>query len=149
MTRLLRFSALLSAVLAPSVYAAGSPNTWVSPCTLDVVLVTFQDATTPLIGWTYDYENHDRPYGTNPGEHGLNRAVDDRTGQYGAFGGALAGAGVVCGSAWPSAGPQRHDRGRDRTAVVAAGVDGPSRRRAGGAVLVASIADGRFGDCAL
>lgn len=73
MTRLLRLSALLSAVLAPSVHAAGSPDTWVSPCTLDVVLVTFQDATTQAPGETYDYENHDRPYGTNPDESANDR----------------------------------------------------------------------------
>ena len=34
--------------------------TWVSPCTLDVVLVTFDDATTPTGG--YDYHEHDLPY---------------------------------------------------------------------------------------
>ena len=66
MTRLLCSSALLSVLWMPSVYAAGSPDTRVSPCTLDVVLVTFQDATTQAPGETYDYHNHDRPYGTNP-----------------------------------------------------------------------------------
>lgn len=33
------------------------------PCTLDVVLVTFRNATTPSGG--YDYHLHDRPHGSN------------------------------------------------------------------------------------
>ena len=56
--------ALLPLLWASSVEAAGSRNTWRSPTTLDVVLVTFQDATTG----TGVYHLHDRPYGTNPGE---------------------------------------------------------------------------------
>ena len=36
-------------------------RTWVSPCTLDVVLVTFRDATERAGG--YDYHDHDLPYG--------------------------------------------------------------------------------------
>ena len=34
-----------------------------SPCTLDVVLVTFQDATSKQTGWSYDYHNYDLPHG--------------------------------------------------------------------------------------
>ena len=34
-----------------------------SPTKLDVVLVTFQDATTTQAGWTYDYHLHDLPHG--------------------------------------------------------------------------------------
>ena len=65
MTCLLRLSVLLWVVWVPSVHAAGSPDTWVSPCTLDVVLVTFQNATARAPGETYDYHLHDRPHGSN------------------------------------------------------------------------------------
>lgn len=40
---------------------AGSANSWTSPCTLDVALITFLDATTQQGG--YDYHLHDQPYG--------------------------------------------------------------------------------------
>ena len=63
MSRHFLWIALLPA-LCHSVQAAGSRDTWRSPTTLDVVLVTFQDATTG----TGVYHLHDRPYGTNPGE---------------------------------------------------------------------------------
>ena len=54
---------VLMQVLGTSVVEArGSALSWVSPCTLDVVLVTFQDATTSPDS-TYDYHLHDRPYG--------------------------------------------------------------------------------------
>ncbi len=39
------------------------------PCTLDVVLVTFRNATTQASGTTYDYHNYDRPYGSNDGTY--------------------------------------------------------------------------------
>ena len=65
MTRLVLSLALLWIVWVSSVHAAGSPNTWVSPCTLDVVLVTFQDATVRAPGETYNYHLHDRPHGSN------------------------------------------------------------------------------------
>ena len=48
--------------------ARGSAETWVSPTTLDVVLVTFKDTTGKVEGDTLDYHLHDRPYGTNPGQ---------------------------------------------------------------------------------
>ncbi len=48
-----------------AVEARGSALSWVSPCTLDVVLVTFQDATTSADG--YDYHLQDRPHGSNDG----------------------------------------------------------------------------------
>ena len=65
-------TALLSVLWAHSVRAAGSPDTWRSPTTLDVVLVTFEDETaanpmTPRScgGARCDYHNHDLPYGYN------------------------------------------------------------------------------------
>ena len=65
---------LLSLLGASAVGARGSVITgraslttaMAFPCTLDVVLVTFLEATTPAGG--YDYHEHDRPYGDNPGE---------------------------------------------------------------------------------
>ena len=63
---------LLSILWENGAYGRGSAQTWVPAtasapsCTLDVVLGTFDDATTPAGG--YDYHLHDRPYGTNPGE---------------------------------------------------------------------------------
>ena len=68
MNRLWLGSALLPVLWVYSVHAAGSPDTWVSPCTLDVVLVTFEDETAATAGDKCTYCNHDRPYGTNPGE---------------------------------------------------------------------------------
>lgn len=74
-TRLFLFIALLAAALWTSETGArGSKKTWVEAkasapsCTLDVVLVTFRNATTQASWTAYDYHNHDRPYGTNPGE---------------------------------------------------------------------------------
>ena len=64
MSRLYLWIALLPVLWAHSGHAAGSADTWRSPTTLDVVLVTFYDETTP--SGTYDYYLHDRPYGTNP-----------------------------------------------------------------------------------
>ena len=63
---------LLPALWAHSVHAAGSDSTWVSPCTLDVVLVTFQDTTDFIVRRdstaNYDYHEHDLPFGyTAPG----------------------------------------------------------------------------------
>lgn len=67
--------ALLTCLLWPSgADARGSENTWVRAtalapsCTLDVVLVTFQDETETTAGEDCHYCNHDRPYGTNSGE---------------------------------------------------------------------------------
>ena len=68
MIRCFLFSiALLVAPLWTSEAAArGSSRTWVEAkasapsCTLDVVLVTFRNATTPAGG--YDYHEHDLPY---------------------------------------------------------------------------------------
>ena len=72
-TRLFLFIALLISILweSEAVYGRGSLSTWphakhpdqaaqAEACTLDVVLVTFQDATTPAGG--YDYHEHDLPY---------------------------------------------------------------------------------------
>ena len=74
-TRLFLFFVLLAAALWTSgAGARGSTQTWVEAtdsapsCTLDVVLVTFDDATTQASETAYDYHNHDRPYGTNPGQ---------------------------------------------------------------------------------
>lgn len=64
MSRLYLWIALLPVLWAHSGHAAGSADTWRSPTTLDVVLVTFDDETTA--SGTYDYYLHDRPYGTNP-----------------------------------------------------------------------------------
>ena len=55
--------ALLSILWAHSVLAKGSPHTWNRSMTLDVVLVTFQDATTG----SGNYHLYDRPHGSNDG----------------------------------------------------------------------------------
>ena len=63
---------LISILWESGAYGRGSTQTWVEAtdaapsCTLDVVLVTFDDGTAPVGG--YDYHLHDRPYGTNPGQ---------------------------------------------------------------------------------
>ena len=68
-----------SLLCASSVFARGSLATWphannpipaarAAACTLDVVLVTFLNETTVTAGEDCLYCNHDRPYGTNPGE---------------------------------------------------------------------------------
>ena len=63
---------LISILWESGAYGRGSTQTWVPAttsapsCTLDVVLVTFDDAT--MLAGGYDYHLHDRPYGTNPGE---------------------------------------------------------------------------------
>ena len=61
---------LLQTLCASAVGARGSAITGRAsltatafPCTLDVVLVTFDDATEPAGG--YDYHLHDRPHGSN------------------------------------------------------------------------------------
>lgn len=64
MSRLYLWIALLPVLWAHSGHAAGSADTWRSPTTLDVVLVTFDNETTQ--SGTYNYYLHDRPYGTNP-----------------------------------------------------------------------------------
>ena len=57
-------AALLSLVCVSALSAqVHRDQTWVSPCTLDVVLVTFDDATERAGG--YDYHLHDRPHGSN------------------------------------------------------------------------------------
>ena len=61
MSRLYLWIALLPLLWAHSVRAAGSADTWRSPTTLDVVLVTFDDETTR--SGTYDYYLHDRVKG--------------------------------------------------------------------------------------
>ena len=64
---------LLSILWESGAYGRGSTQTWVPAtasapsCTLDVVLVTFDDATTPAGG--YDYHLHDRPHGSNDGTY--------------------------------------------------------------------------------
>ncbi len=76
MSRPFLFIALLPFLGAHSVLATGSPDTWDRSMTLDVVLVTFQDATTanPMTPMSCvsnntpqvcDYHNHDLPYGYN------------------------------------------------------------------------------------
>ena len=69
-------AALVLLLEASALSAQGWPQTWASVCTLDVVLVTFQDATDylqivdPVTGVSYTaqyaYHLYDRPYGTNP-----------------------------------------------------------------------------------
>ncbi|MYA23818.1 MAG: hypothetical protein F4Z30_14020, partial [Gemmatimonadetes bacterium] len=65
---------LVSLLWESEAYGRGSTQTWIPAttsapsCTLDVVLVTFDNATTQASGTTYDYHLHDRPYGTNPGQ---------------------------------------------------------------------------------
>ena len=59
-TRSLLLGALLPLLWAPSVHAA---PTWVSPCTLDVVLVTFKDTTDARDNVSYNYHDYDLPYG--------------------------------------------------------------------------------------
>ena len=62
---------LISILWENGAYGRGSTQTWVrvpttstaASCTLDVVLVTFDDATTRAGG--YDYHLHDRPHGSN------------------------------------------------------------------------------------
>ena len=52
---------LLALVLwGRGVHGRGSDSTWVSPCTLDVVLVTFKD-TSATGNSNLDYHLHDRP----------------------------------------------------------------------------------------
>ncbi len=76
---------LISILWESGAYGRGSTQTWIPAttsapsCTLDVVLVTFDDATTanPMTPESCgsatdpqrcDYHEHDRPYGTNPGQ---------------------------------------------------------------------------------
>ena len=62
---------LLALVLwGRGVHGRGSDSIWVSPCTLDVVLVTFKD-TSATGNPNLDYHLHDRPYGTNEGPDGI------------------------------------------------------------------------------
>ena len=68
MNRLFLSTILLPLLCASGLSAQEWPQTWDTPCTLDVVLVTFEDATARAPGVSYDYHLHDRPYGTNPGE---------------------------------------------------------------------------------
>ena len=64
---------LLALVLwGRGVHGRGSDSTWVSPCTLDVVLVTFKD-TSATGNSNLDYHLHDRPYGTNEGQQAADR----------------------------------------------------------------------------
>ncbi len=63
---------LLTLLCVSALRAQGGSQTWVSPCTLDVVLVTFADATTRGND-QYDFYNYDRPYGTNPGQNSRDR----------------------------------------------------------------------------
>ena len=76
MSRLYLWIALLPVLWTHSVHAVGSVNTWSSPTTLDVVLVTFDDETTanPMTPMSCgndrhpricDYHEHDRPHGSN------------------------------------------------------------------------------------
>ncbi len=61
-TRCIILTALLSVLCVSALSAqVHTGPTWVSPCTLDVVLVTFDDATTQA--GSYDYHEHDLPYG--------------------------------------------------------------------------------------
>ena len=65
-SRFFLYIALLVAPLWTSEAAArGSSRTWASPCTLDVVLVTFKDATEKSSDVVLDYHLHDRPHGSN------------------------------------------------------------------------------------
>ncbi len=70
---------LISVLWESGAYGRGSLSTWphannpdpaaqAEACTLDVVLVTFDDATTQASETAYDYHEHDLPYGTNPGQ---------------------------------------------------------------------------------
>ena len=64
------FVVLVQTLWASAVEARGSALSAVSPCTLDVVLVTFTDTTgvRSEAGGYPQYHLHDRPYGDNPGE---------------------------------------------------------------------------------
>ena len=67
-TVFLCIAGLISFLCSSEAAARGSNSTWVSPCTLDVVLVTFDDETETTAGEDCHYCNHDRPFGTNSGE---------------------------------------------------------------------------------
>ena len=67
------FFLLISILWESGAYGRGSTQTWVEAmdsapsCTLDVVLVTFDDGTAPVGG--IDYHLHDQPYGSNDGTY--------------------------------------------------------------------------------
>ena len=67
-TRLVFSAVLLPLLCAGSLRAQGWPQTWDTPCTMDVVLVTFRDTTGARTGVPYNYHLYDRPYGTNLGQ---------------------------------------------------------------------------------
>ncbi len=70
--------ALLPLLCASALNAQGWPQTWASPCTLDVVLVAFRDTTDQRDTTVqFDYHNYDRPYGTNPGEPDSSYMLED------------------------------------------------------------------------
>ena len=56
-------STILLALGARALSAQGWPQTWDTPCTLDVVLVTFRDTTAARPNVSYDYHDYDLPYG--------------------------------------------------------------------------------------
>ena len=62
-TRALLLAALLVVLGGGSLRAQGHPQTWNTPCTLDVVLVTFRDTTAARPNVSYDYHDYDLPYG--------------------------------------------------------------------------------------
>ena len=78
-TRAVSAALLVSLLWASGAGGRGSPKTWVEAtattpsCTLDVVLVTFKDATRRPSDLKLNYHLHDRPYGTNPGQSSKKR----------------------------------------------------------------------------
>ena len=54
-------STILLALGARALSAQGWPQTWDTPCTLDVVLVTFRDTTAARPNVSYDYHDYDLP----------------------------------------------------------------------------------------
>ena len=64
---------MISILWESGAYGRGSTQTWVPAttsapsCTLDVVLVTFDDAT--MLAGSYNYHLHDRPHGSNDGTY--------------------------------------------------------------------------------
>ena len=62
-TRALLLAVLLVVFGGGSLRAQGHPQTWNTPCTLDVVLVTFRDTTAARPNVSYDYHDYDLPYG--------------------------------------------------------------------------------------
>ena len=59
------FVLLVAPLWTSEAAARGSLKTWAPSCTLDVVLVTFNDTATKSSNVVLDYHLHDRPHGSN------------------------------------------------------------------------------------